>query len=154
MNIFALDSDPVLAAQMLCDKHVIKMTLETAQILCTVSDKFNVPAQYKSTHAKHPSVLWAGTTLGNWTWTVLHGLAIAAEYTKRYGKIHKSQAVIEWIRDFGGKPGDGKLQKFSLAMPDSFKNKDRVKAYRSYYLGAKKDIATWKKPSTSPDWWI
>ena len=35
MNIFALDKDPVVAAQMSCDKHIVKMILESAQMLCT-----------------------------------------------------------------------------------------------------------------------
>ena len=52
MNIFYLDPDPVAAAQMQCDKHVVKMALETAQILSTV-----LGGPYKPTHAKHPSVL-------------------------------------------------------------------------------------------------
>ena len=37
MNIFVLDRNPTIAAQMACDKHVVKMILETAQMLCTVA---------------------------------------------------------------------------------------------------------------------
>ena len=35
MNIFYLDRDPKIAAQLACDKHVVKMILESAQMLCT-----------------------------------------------------------------------------------------------------------------------
>lgn len=35
MNIFVLDQDPVIAAQLQCDKHVVKMIVESAQMLCT-----------------------------------------------------------------------------------------------------------------------
>ena len=35
MNIFYLHPDPTIAAQMMCDKHVLKMVLETAQLLST-----------------------------------------------------------------------------------------------------------------------
>lgn len=35
MNIFVLDRDPYIAAQMHCDKHVIKMICEYAQLLST-----------------------------------------------------------------------------------------------------------------------
>ena len=36
MNIFYLSHDPVKAAQVQYNKHVVKMILEYAQILCTV----------------------------------------------------------------------------------------------------------------------
>ena len=35
MNIFALSSDPIASAQMMVDRHVVKMILETAQLLST-----------------------------------------------------------------------------------------------------------------------
>ena len=35
MNIFYVDKDPKTAAKMMCDKHIIKMILESAQMLCT-----------------------------------------------------------------------------------------------------------------------
>ena len=36
MNIFFLDENPTLSAQYHVDKHVVKMILETAQLLCSV----------------------------------------------------------------------------------------------------------------------
>ena len=35
MNIFVLDKDPHIAAQMHCDRHVPKMIVESAQMLST-----------------------------------------------------------------------------------------------------------------------
>lgn len=35
MNIFYLDKDPIIAAQQHCDKHVVKMIVEYAQMLST-----------------------------------------------------------------------------------------------------------------------
>ena len=35
MNIFYLHKNPVTAAEMSCDKHVVKMILESAQLLST-----------------------------------------------------------------------------------------------------------------------
>jgi len=35
MNIFYLDKDPIVAAEMSCDKHVCKMIIESAQMLST-----------------------------------------------------------------------------------------------------------------------
>lgn len=98
MNIFASDSDPVKAAQYLDDKRVVKMVLETAQILSTVLHKLGSGSSsiYRPTHSNHPCVIWAGKSRGNFNWLVLHGLALNEEYKKRFFKIypHKSTSVI------------------------------------------------------------
>ena len=65
MNIFVLHDDPVVAAQMMCDKHVVKMILESNQMLSTVARKYGHDAPYRSTHAKHPCTLWTGDSLLN-----------------------------------------------------------------------------------------
>ena len=96
MNIFVVDEDPVVAAQQLCDKHVVKMILETAQMLCTVARNHGHEAPYKVAHPKHPCTLWVGKSAANWQWLIDHGLAMAAEYTRRYGRKHKSEEVIRW----------------------------------------------------------
>jgi Pyrimidine dimer DNA glycosylase len=142
MNIFVLDTNPVTAAQMQCDKHVIKMCLETAQILSTVCG-----GPYKPTHAKHPCTLWAAANRTNFNWLVRHGLALCAEYTARYGKRHKCQAVIESIAPPAWLPIG--VSDFVQCMPDEFKDKDPVVAYRKYYH-SKAAFATWK---TSPPYW-
>ena len=104
MNIFAVDSDPTAAARALCDAHG-QMTLETAQILCTVVHSRGGEPPYRPTHARHPSVIWAGACRGNYQWLVKHGLALAAELTRRYGAVHKSEQVIVGRRE--GAPGMG-----------------------------------------------
>ena len=45
MNIFYLDSDIERVVQFHCDSHVVKMCLETAQILCTALHRYDQPAQ-------------------------------------------------------------------------------------------------------------
>ena len=121
MNIFALSSDPHEAARWAIDKHVIKMVLETAQILSTVSWRYGVEAPYRPTHAQHPCTLWAGETIANWHWLLEHGLALADEYARRYGREHKSRAVIEWAALHGGRPAEGDLTPFAQAMPDQYR---------------------------------
>lgn len=154
MNIFAVDNDPVVAAKSLCDRHVVKMTLETAQILCTVARKLghsNVP--YKSTHANHPSVVWVSKTYENWKWAVEHGLALADEYQHRYGKEHASRKVIQFIKDNQFAPTNAfALQPFSQNMPDQYKCSDAVEAYRKYYIYEKHTFAKWAK-TQPPSWW-
>ena len=121
MNIFVLHGDPAKAAHMMCDKHVVKMILESNQMLSTVARARGHDAPYRSTHANHPCTLWAGTSYENWSWLVKHSRALCTEYTSRYGRIHKSQAVTEWAEDLDIKlPPIGQTP-FRLAMPDEYK---------------------------------
>ena len=152
MNIFILDHSPESSARSQCDKHVVKMILETAQMLCTVAHDNGTDAPYRATHKKHPCTLWAGKSKQNWDWLVKHGLALCQEYTDRYGKTHKSQKHIEWCRDLNlGLPETG-LTPFAQAMPSQYKNRCAVTAYRAYYHGEKAGFATWKR--NKPSWWI
>lgn len=139
MNIFVLDLDPKIAATQLIDKHVVKMVLETAQLLSSVCNLIagEKVAQYKTTHKNHPCTVWARTSQQNFDWLVQHGLAIAAEYTKRYKKVHKSQAVIEWCRDNAPQLPDIGLTKFAMAMPEQYRTDDPVESYRRYYQAEK-----------------
>lgn len=147
MNIFILSTNPTEAAQMQCDKHVVKMVLETAQILSTVTG-----GPYKPTHQNHPCVLWAKQNRTNFNWLVRHGLALCDEYTARYKKQHKSQAVINEIaRTFDQTKLPVGISPFVQCMPDQYKHADPVVAYRQYYH-SKADFATWKY-SPVPYWW-
>ena len=91
-------------------------------------------------------------SLSNYNWLVSHALAISDEYTKRYNKVHKSKAIIEWCRDFGGKPLDIGLTNFIQAMPKQYQQDDPVEAYRQYYIQEKFMFAEWKEPATKPAW--
>ena len=151
MNIFILHKNPKKAAQMQCDKHVVKMILETAQMLCTIAHNKGIDAPYRATHKRHPCTLWAGMSKQNWNWLITHGLALCSEYTSRYGKIHKSQQHIEWCKSLDIDLPNTGLTPFAQAMPAQYKNSCAVTAYRAYYHGEKATIATWKK--NKPKWW-
>jgi hypothetical protein len=151
MNIFVVDEDPEVAARQLCDKHVVKMILETAQMLCTVAASQGYDTPYRPTHAKHPCTLWAAKSADNWSWLLQHGLAMCAEYSRRYGRTHKSETVIMWCARLKiGFPESGQTP-FAQAMPPQYRDECAVTAYRAYYHGEKADIATWK--SEVPQWW-
>ena len=155
MNIFDLDENPVKAAQYLCDKHIVKLALESAQILCTVSWECDVSAPYKSPHKKHPVVIWASETLVNYDWLIEHALAICCEYHIRFDKkIHASQKVIEWCLEHGGRPDCGELSSFAQCMPDKYRSNNAVESYRNYYINEKKYFAKWKLKDRVPNWWI
>lgn len=145
MNVFVLDTNPVIAAQMQCDKHVVKMVLETAQMLSTIAD-----GPYKPTHANHPCTKWARANRTNYNWLVMHGLALCEEYTYRYGKVHKCQAIIASLANKGNQFPIG-VSEFAQAMPDEYKHTDPVTAYRQYYH-SKSDFAVWSK-RPAPYWW-
>jgi hypothetical protein len=70
MNLFVVHQDPIIAARSLNDRHVVKMTLETAQILCSAANNLGQWAPYLPTHLKHPCVLWAAACRANRNWTV------------------------------------------------------------------------------------
>jgi hypothetical protein len=153
MNIFVLDHDPVKAAQMQCDKHVVKMILESAQILSTVSAELGGIAPYRPTHVNHPCTIWARQSIGNWLWLVRHAKALSDEYTFRYGKIHKSKAVIVEIALRGARPKQGVMTPFVLCMPDEFKTNNAIESYRFFYMMKKSKFAVWKKARAAPIWW-
>ena len=147
MNIFFLDEDPKMSAQYHVDKHVVKMILETAQLLCgvhhaTAPDNTYVP--YKLSHKNHPCSIWARTSLSNYLYLCELGLELCKEYTYRYGKRHKSQDVIEWCLINKPNVPDVEFTEPAKAMPDEYKVGDVVQSYRNYYMGAKSGFATWK----------
>ena len=168
MNIFFLDENPQKAAQSLCDKHVVKMVLETAQMCSTaVQQSFELdplPSTYKPAYVNHPMTLWVGAKWDNMNWALNHGMAIAKEYTLRYGRTHKSQKVLEDIAEHYFPvldwPHAFRISSPPLCMPDVIKNKGWrgehlqvrfVDAYRLYYNKYKRHFAKYTKRER-PEW--
>lgn len=151
-----MSTNPAEAARLQCDKHVVKMVLETAQILSTVLRGLGVEDDrlYKPTHKNHPCVKWAQDR-NAFSWLVEHGDALADEYSYRYERVHKSRAVIEAADGLRrtlvlprlGDPG------FVLAMPDHLRGPDPVKAYRAYYRHKRAEgmDMTWRRRQ-EPAW--
>lgn len=154
VNIFFLDWDVKKNAEYHCDKHVVKMVLETAQLLCgvhhmTTPDTPNVP--YKLSHKNHPCAIWARESLTNYLLLCELGLELCYEYTHRYERKHKSQEVIEWcVTNLPNIPDVG-FSSPPKAMPEEYKVDDVVESYRNYYLGAKKSFLSWKNREV-PEW--
>ena len=141
---------------MMCDKHISKMTLETAQMLCTVAVSLGFTNEflYKSVHPKHPCTIWAGKCLKNWEWLCQHGLALGDEFFFRYERNHKSRAVISNIYELRLGPKNGfRRTAFAQAMPEQYKVKgNAVRAYRQYYIHEKARFAKWRAGNV-PNWW-
>ena len=139
MNIFVLDTDPVIAAQLQCDKHVVKMILETAQLLCTahrVLDKVVSDVMYKKTHENHPCAIWVRESTENYEWTYQHFLALCDEYTFRYKKTHLTDKKMrELLKTPPINTPIKPMTKFKLAMgtnPECI-GPDPVLSYKKYY---------------------
>jgi hypothetical protein len=182
MNIFVLDSDPDRAAQYHCNKHVVKMILEAGTMLSTahwvaqlssrnrslgqfrrVRDvqewlSYNLtPEQvppWKISHVNHPCSVWTRESLDNYRWHSELGLALCAEYTRRYGKRHKSQSVHEWLaRNLPPVFPNKGLTPWAQCVPDDCKGPDTVQAYRDYYSRHKSRFAVWEPRAMTPSWY-
>ena len=137
MNIFVLHDNPRLAAQMACDKHCVKMILESAQLLCSPYPKGEAP--YRRTHYNHPSSQWVRASEGNYRWLIEYSYSLCNEYNLRYAKHHKSFSIIRWCEEnmYKLKFPTNRLTPFPQCMPDKYKGEDVVMAYRNYYIGEK-----------------
>ena len=167
MNIFYLNKDPIQAAKEMCDKHVVKMILESAQLLSTAhrvidgdvyADKKKL---YKMTHKNHPCSKWVCRSGYNYVWLWNHMDALMKEYTNRYGKNHATERLrwplyrcpnnIDHNAAFALQPHDSFTDP-PQCMPDYCKQKDTVLAYQNYYIAEKSGFAKWNH-SEIPKWW-
>ena len=167
MNIFFLSFNPKECAEYHCDKHVVKMILETAQLLYTClwttfdNDEFIKDAPltksgqkgYKKSHINHPCSRWLRDSNKNYIWLCSFGLELCNEYSYRYGRIHDSQKHIEWLSKNNPNIKDNGFTKPLLAMPDKYKCDDVIKSYQMYYIKDKKRFAKWTKREI-PKWFI
>ena len=157
MNIFVLHTDPVKAAKMQCDKHVVKMVLETAQLLCTAHylSGETSPNFYKPTHKSHPCTKWAANSSSNYKWLYEHFTALCDEYAHRYGKTHLSDKKLrEALQTEPVNILQSKMEQWPLAMtssPECIKD-SVVESYRAYYktkrdkfkmVWTKRDVPSW-----------
>lgn len=150
MNIFYLDKDPHNAPKFLYNKHVVKMILETAQILCTAHQVLaeehgycNKYIPYRKAYYNHPSCIWARQSQANYMWLWSYFVGINMEYNRRYNNVHAS-----WVKlknaNMQIAPKHITQMPFTQppqCMPEEFHSKCSVKAYWKYYINDKKHIA-------------
>ena len=152
MNIFVLDKNIEKCARYHCDQHVVKMILESVQMLCTALNKKEIITPYKSTHQNHPCVLWVERSFDNFSWLRNLAFALNNEYRFRFEKEvdHKSISVLNEL--FNHDYEKRGLTEFAQAMPEKYKvPSDPVRAYRQFYLGEKMAFAKWTRRSL-PAW--
>ena len=156
MNIFFLDKDPITAAQYHCDKHCVKMILESAQLLSTahrILDEDDAhPNVYKVAHKNHPSTIWTRSSEDHYIWLYELFRNLSIEFSNRYSKVHLSWEKLGFILDSLPKniKDNGWIDP-PQCMPDYCKKSDTVEAYRTYYKSEKASFCTWK--TQQPIWW-
>ena len=152
MNIFYLDSNPGICAKYHNDKHVVKMILETAQLLCGAHWVNGSEAPYKLSHQNHPCSKWVRTNTENYRWLCMLGIQLCWEYKRRYLKTHKSYEVILWCCDNPPNLPEGKFFEPPLAMPDYCKiGTSAILSYINYYIKEKSSFSKWKNGQI-PSW--
>jgi len=162
MNIFYLDPDPETCARYHCDKHVLQMIREAAMMLSTTCRlKFGMTDNilYQACYQHHPCTKWTMETYGNFKWLKRLGLGLCDEYTYRYGKVHKTRAVIEacimpldFVELFPNDPfGSFEITNRPQCMPEDYKDFDPMFAYRNYYLAEKTYLLKYTRRPV-PDW--
>lgn len=166
MNIFFLSWVIDICVQYHCDKHVIKMILETTQLLSTchhvvdpikAEDYEKLGLIYRKTHPNHPCSLWLRDCKENYIWLCHFGLALCKEYAYRYDKQpsdHKCHRMLMFlIHHVPSLPSNnGVITQPKLAMPDQYKTADPIYSYRMYYLNEKQRMLVWRK--RSPPTWV
>jgi len=177
MNIFFIDRNPKQAAEWMVDKHVVKMILETSQLLCTAHrfidgveyegktqtgrkakrwklDDGRDTLLYTATHINHPSAVWCRSSVENYNWTVDHLFALISEYKFRYNKDHK---VIVVGLAYALQSPPNKLKNWDwteppCAMAEEYViSDDPVLNYRNYYKNGKSHLHSWKNRNP-PNW--
>jgi len=175
MNIFYLDKDPKVCAEMHVDKHCVKMILEYAQLLSTthryldgiLTDGLSKSGRkrkqyvlsgqreqvlYSATHINHPSAVWVRQSDKNYSWLFDLFESLLEEYTYRYGKTHSSQRLVWALSVRPNNIPRGIFTEPTPAMPDEYKVAgDSITSYHNYYLGEKTRMFAWKNRQV-PKW--
>lgn len=177
INIFYVDTDPTVAAQSMVDRHVVKMILETAQLLSTAhrivdgeeyvgqsrsgrkAKRWRLPdaidtIMYSATHINHPSAVWARRSVANYNWLYSHLMALGVEYTFRYGRDH---VTISKLGSILSQPPrhltEQSFTKMPSCMDDQYilASQDPVANYRNYYNYGKVKLLRWTE-RRPPSW--
>lgn len=175
MNIFYVHRDPIIAAQSLVDKHVVKMILESAQLLSTahrVLDGTQVAGKsktgrnvkrwvlpdsrdteiYTATHVNHPSAVWCRTSVENYLWLVEHFAGLLDEYTHRYNKRHKCFELLMPLQSPPHNLKDYDMTPMPSAMAEEYRiSDDPLTNYRNYYKLGKSTMHKWTNRQP-PEW--
>ncbi len=161
MNILYLNDDPFISAKMMTDKHIVKMTLESAQLLCTahrvLDGKQSIQVLnkrkkkiwvypdsdldsilYKATHVNHPCSIWTRSSKENYFWLYDHFTALCREYTFRYGKVHLCEKkLLDILKTPPINISNEESKEQGIATPKEYYSESKIDTYRAYYENEK-----------------
>jgi hypothetical protein len=176
MNIFYLDSDPQIVAQAHNDKHVVKMILETAQLLSTAHRTIDGAQEivkihgrtrklwkhpdpkldsilYKATHINHPCSKWLRESKKNYEWLYKLFCELCKEYKYRYDKTHLCEKkLIDVLSNVPRGITKNTFTQPPQAMPEQYRSNDSIYSYRQYYIKEKNHLAKWTRREI-PNWY-
>lgn len=167
---------------MQCNKHVVKMIVESAQMLSTnhrvlngemyygiskkgrkvkrwrLDDDYLENNLYMGVHVNHPCTVWARKSADNYNWLYEHFIALCDEYTHRYGKIHKTDRLLRYILKTlpKGIPDIG-LTDYAVAMEKFAECKVKgnpVESYRNFYVTKKERFKLEWSVRETPEWYL
>lgn len=150
MNIFTTSACPIQSAKALPDVLVIKMIVESAQLLSTAHfENDGVIVGYKPTHKNHPCAIFTRKTSGNYEWVYNHFVALCDEFTRRKGKVHKTSELIETLKTAPRNIRKCAVDIDFMCMPDDCKK--TLDVHKNYQIYLKKKYNEWltrtdKKP--------
>jgi len=178
MNIFYIDEDPVIAAQQMVDRHVVKMIVESAQLLSTahrvldgretvrinqetgrknkhwILEDSRETIMYKATHINHPSAIWCRQSIENYNWLADHFFGLCNEYTYRYGKKHKTYDIGYYLQSPPLELKEWDWTEMPSAMAEEYKiSNNPLTNYRNYYKVGKTKLHKWTNRNP-PEWII
>jgi len=138
MNIFYVDECPIKAGKVLADKHIVKMPLESAQMLSTAhhltsKNKELNTRLYEIAHPNHPSTIWARQSTAHYHWLLDHFVSLCNEFEERFNKEHKCFDLIDILCNLPKGITNNSFSPPPQCMPNEFKGEDTVQAYRNYY---------------------
>jgi len=105
VNFFYLDENPKKCAKYYCNKHVVKIPIEIAQILSKIHYITESNIDYSKIY-KNSTVIkntigpycWAKESLDNYLWANKLGLELINEYKLRYKKTqHKTESILQYL---------------------------------------------------------
>jgi hypothetical protein len=173
MNLFILNEDPIIAAQQQCDKHVVKMTLESGQMLSTAhrlldgTEYFELNAKGRKLRRwrlddereiKHPCTEWTMESSANYYWHYDHFEALAKEFEYRFGKQHSTWVDLKDTLKYlpANMPLKNHQTPFRLAMganPECMDNDNPVESYRNFYVTKRARFEMKWSKRVIPDWY-
>lgn len=176
MNLFFLSRNPREAAQAHYNKHVVKMVLETAQLLCSahrlldgaraagvsksgrkqttwvLPDEARERALYRASHANHPVAVWVRASRAHYEWAFALFVQLLEEYSFRYEKVHACAKLIDALAAPPRCIPDAGFVDPPPCMPELYRaSGDVVACYRAYYREGKKNLLAYKARE-APAW--